>query len=677
MGIFDHLERRPDHKEKDPARFEIRRIVDLPIWDPLTPEELEEFCRQNVLAKAFDEGFRLFSCQAEAVMAFDLFGGGFYPIGVGWGKSLISLMIAERAYKNGTPRSLLLVPSQVAPQLVMRSIPWARQRVPLGVPFHNLAGVDKKKRLAFARSRRPGCYILPYSCLSIEDSEEILNLIEPGLIIADEAHLLKNSNSAKVKRIRRFIDKFEPQMAAMSGTITAKSILDYWLILRTCLGDNAPLPESSNLARQWAAVLDVQSDAFRPDTPAIQNAGFRTEPILPLVHWAEKHWPKERFPETIQGFRHAYKKRLTSAPGVVVTGDSEIGVSLNLRNEPVEVKGNSADWTKLQRLVADVKDAIAPNGDTIDHAIHEFGWLYQLSAGFYIDTYWPEPQKLADRLDIDLAEAEGLLDAAQIHHEAQQAYHSELRRWLGRRSRPGMDTPMLVGKEMSLNGAKNVGPELYEAWLTVRELDFERRPERQSRPVRVCDYKVKAAVKWAKTLPRGRGAVIWVHHQEVGKWLYEELRKADVDSLHCPAGDEHNVTVGDPANAHRVLVVSIGAHHIGKELQHFEFQYVLQWPRSAVVAEQMLGRLHRNGQLADSLTVITNNTGEVDDANFAACLNDACYIHDTTGVRQKLMVLTYETPPAIYDHATLRRMGLDPQRLTGEQLKLLESLSAA
>jgi hypothetical protein len=68
---------------------------------------------------------------------------------------------------------------------------------------------------------------------------------------------------------------------------------------------------------------------------------------------------------------------------------------------------------------------------------------------------------------------------------------------------------------------------------------------------------------------------------------------------------------------------------------------------------------------------VTNNTTDSDALNFAACLNDSCYIHDTTGVRQKLMYAAYETPPIVISPAILKRAGLDPKRLTGEQLQLM------
>ncbi len=502
----------------------------------------------------------------------------------------------------------------------------------------------------------------------------MLELIQPELIIADEAHRLKNANSARTKRMFHrdygYIIKHQPQMVAMSGTITSKKISDYWQTIRACLKDNCPLPKSSHIVRQWGQVLDAQSDWG--GSPQDDDSSFYTEPIMPLVRWAQKNYPDEDFPETIRGFRKAYKKRLNTAPGVVVSDEHEIGTSLLMRNEPGDGTGSDG-WLELQELIEAVKkDFQAPNGDEIDHAIHQFSWLYQLSAGFYNDLYWPAPEVLALERTVTVAYAEDLLERAQHHHMLLQLYHSTLRKWLAHRAKPRLDTPLLVALDMATHGAQHVGHELYETWNSAKMADFEERPDRRSRPVRVCPYKIVQAANWAQRgVPEGLGAILWVHHREVGKWLVEELTQRGLDVLHCPAGSKHNETITDLSNRHRLVVASISAHHVGKNLQHFSHQFIVQWPRSAVIAEQMVGRTHRPGQEADELVVVTNNTTDSDALNFAACLNDACYIQDTTGGKQKLMYAVYETPPIVISPAVLKKAGLDPKRLTGEQVQLM------
>ncbi len=691
MSIFDNVrgkdprkvnpaQRRLDHlratkPQRDPVAKEIQRIVQLPIEHPPTKEEVEEFCRSNTLAEQFLKGWRLFDCQVGAVMAYDFYKGGFFPIGVGWGKTLISLMIAERAHRaNPKGRTLLLVPSQVYSQLTKSDIAWARRQVPISVQFILLGNKTRKRRLKLAMSRLPGCYILPYSCLSTEDSEILLDEIRPTLIIADEVHMLKNAKAARTMRVKRFLEEHKPNFVAMSGTITSRSIVDYWHLIKAALKENCPLPLSGHLIRQWSGVLDAVPIVVDNSEP---GSGFYTEPIMPLVRWARKNWPNEEFLENTFGFRAAYKKRLTFAPGVVVTGEQELGCSIVLSDNPVKAPHRREGWDKLEEAVRVVREEwVAPNGDEIDHAMHQYKWLYELAAGFYNDRYWPTPEEYAATKNLSVQLADKLLEDAMWHHTLLQLYHSALRKWINTRAKQGLDTPMLIGLDMTNNGSKNVGQDLYDCWRQAKDAEFEGMPVRLTRPVRICDFKVMDAVRWAKALPEGEGGILWYSNKEIGIWLTESLEAAGLNPLHCPAGKNDEIReVGDPelgGKADRIVVASIGAHHVGKNLQAFVHQYIVQWPRSAVIAEQLLGRTHRNGQKADELTVYLSSNTELDVDNFAACLNDTAYIQETTGDRKKLMYASYDPLPKVIDSNLLRRKGLSNKILTGEQMRLLQ-----
>lgn len=650
----------------DPDGFsEVRRICRLPLVPELTREELDEFCRANVLADQYDRGWRLFNVQAAAVMAYDDCDGLFAPIGVGWGKTLITIMVAERAFRAGIRRSLLLVPSQVYLQLVRIDLAWARRHVPLTVPFIPMGGKSMDERRAFARSGKVGCYILPYSCLSTRDTSDLLEAIKPGLVICDEAHALKNRRSARTKRVVDFVVEHRPKFVALSGTITNKSVRDYHHLMKAALGDGSPLPLSTVMAEEWGAVVDAQADA----------STAQTGPLLPLVEWAMRNFPQERITLDRAGFRRAYRLRLNSAPGVVSTGDSEIGTSLLISNQPVEGHEKTPEFAKLKELIAGVEERwVTPSGDEIEHAIHTWKWLYELNAGFYNDLRWPTPEDLASRRSCTVASAREQLDRAFEHHAATQDFARELRGWLEHYARPGLDTPMLVGRDMAQHADRNVSADLFQKWTAMRALDFEQRPERDSKAVRVCDFKIRHALKFAlgvlKDAP-GKGALIWYYHQEVGAWISEALRLAGIDALHCPAGEAHNRSILEESARSRIVVASMTAHGTGKNLQHFQHTYFAQWPRSSTTAEQVLGRNHRHGQEADELVYITNNTSEFDNLNMAACLQDALYIAQTTGTRQKVIYGGYDPLPKIFPEDVLVERGFQVSRLTPDQRRML------
>ena len=211
---FRNVRRRTKRDTAD--SLEIHRIVNLPVVDEVDEATIEAFCAEEVQARYFEEGFRLFPTQVGAVLAWDLYDGLFAPIGVGWGKTLITLMIANRAYERGdSERSMLFVPSQVYEQLTRTDIAWTRKRVGLSVPFHLLGGRSLDDRRCMAASGKKGCYILPYSLLSTRDAEAMLSGdrddpppnkraidgIMPDLLILDEAHNVKNAKAARTKRL--------------------------------------------------------------------------------------------------------------------------------------------------------------------------------------------------------------------------------------------------------------------------------------------------------------------------------------------------------------------------------------------------------------------------------------------------------------------------------------------
>ena len=655
--------------QENPAAYaEVRRIVNLPVIREYSQEQRDALQRTLVMANHYERGFRLNDLQCDAVLSYIEHGRMFGPIGVGCGKTLITLLIAAEAYRKGMRQTMLIIPPQLMAQLTGRDLPWARHRVVLhGCPFIPVVG-SPSRRLQIAQSGKIGCYIVPSSMLSTRNAEDVIQAIAPQLIIGDEAHMLRNlKKSARAKRVMKYINANNPETVWLSGTMTSKSVLDY-LHLVLPMGEICPLPRKKHIAYEWAAVLDSNAE------PNERNTG----PIRPLIEWAEKNL-EVPCPYDGTGFRRAYMHRLLTCPGVVSSSDTELGVSLIIshrRVDPIDDKYEGGE--KLRLLQHEVEeDWTAPNGDEIDHAFHKFRWLFELSAGFYNDLYWPEPEVLAERKKISTAEAEKLIKLAQEHHEYVQLYHKILRNWLQNHSIKDLDTPFLVAGHMARNGAKNIDEELYVAWRRVKDFveQHPKLPERDSRVVRVCDYKIRFAEAWAREKKEG---FIWYWNQGVGDWLHEVIP----DAIYCPAGPKSNEILALPENTEGKLVIaSIGAHHVGKNLQHHDKQLFVQWPRPADISEQVLGRQHRVGQEADEITadiasdLPMNPDGQAsfDELLYASMLNDALYIHQTTGSRQKVIYANYDPLPRIFPASVLEERGFELQhRLSKADQNLLE-----
>lgn len=650
---------------------EVRRIINMPVVRSMTPEELYAYNYSHVLADAFNQNWRLFNIQAEAVVAYELHGGMFGPIGVGWGKTLVSLMIANVGYARGLKKIVLFIPSHVLAQFVNVDIRWARTKVPMGYPIHILGGRNVQARRAIAASGQRGLYVFPYSLLSQPDSVDLLNAIAPELMILDEAHYVARRDAARTRRLLEIYDKFKPQVCAMSGTITSKSVRDYGHLVKMCLPQFNPLPNAASMMEEWASVLDSENSGQEWEKAGLGDVGHRTGSLEPIIVWARTNYPAERFNNDVTGFRRAYRRRLSTTPGVVSSGDAEIGTTLTLSNRPIPEHKKWPNWEPLERLIDDVELRWkTPNGEVIEHQIHTFKWMYELTTGFYNELIWPTPDVFARRRQIPEPQAVEILIRAQEHHAAEQEYAKELRQFFGREARTGLDTPMLVGGNMAQHASRDVGQKLYDCWRYMHALDFEGRPKRDKRQIRVCSYKVDACVNWAQMM-NGHGGICWYYNEEMGDWIVEQMMAAGVDVLHCPAGDAYNSIIIDHANVKKIVVASMSAHGTGKNLQHFQHQIFCQWPRPARLAEQTLGRTHRNGQLADELTVYTLNTTLFDQLNFAACLVDALYIHQTTGNRQKLVYAQYDPYPKIFPPAVLIEQGFENRRLDAEAQRLL------
>lgn len=650
---------------------DIARIVALPVMGPLSPEEVTEFSRMYSLESAFRRGFRLFEVQARGINAYDEHSGMLGPMGVGDGKTLASLVIAHLAYRKGQRKILLLLPANTMAGFIQQ-IPWIRSHVSVNVPLHYVQGTARQRE-KLCSSGMPGCYIMPYSLLSTKDTVDLINGIGPVTIICDEIHKLKHANSARTQRMMKYFREHpDCELVGMSGTITSKSLEDYAHLALRALKEGAPVPSSDHEVAKLAAVLD--SDA-RPSRDQIQKWGA-------LRGWAREWFPKEDLPLDIEGLRRSFQLRFNSTPGVAASdGDNMINTGL-LLNNVVDPQGPNAKdheavpgWAKVDEYIRQVREMyVAPNGDAIDHAIHTHKWLRELTAGFYNELVWPQPDVLARRMRLGVDDAQELLSRALDHHKARQRYLRELRYWLGAHEIDKLDTPMLVGADMHRQGAKRVGHKLYALWQQMKSLEFADMPEREPRAVRLCDFKVQHAVKWAAH--HSDGGILWVYHIEMGKWVNEALIQAGFsNTVHCPAGA--NLAVLDPDNRDKLLVASISAHGTGKNLQHHQNQIFVEWPRSALLVEQALGRLHRNGQEAEGLVGQTCDLTEYDQEARAAGLNDACYTSQMLGVPQRQIYCDYDPMPRIMPAAVLRERGFENKILSDyAQLELEEKFKS-
>lgn len=313
---------------------ELTRIRALPVRTELIdPEEVSALFRRGLSGS-------LRPLQAQALFEAWQAKGGLFPLGVGVGKTLITLLLPT-VFRSVRP--LLLVPAKL---------------------------VEKTKR--DQRTLSPTWKIVnhirieSYELLGRISAAKLLEHYKPDLIVADECHKLRNFGAGVTKRVRRWMSANPATVfVGLSGTITKRNLTDYAHLLEWALGElHSPLPKGYNEIREW--------DAFLGGRPYTSDPGALVELLAP---------------EDSGDVKKAFARRLTSTVGVVASVESPCDSSLVIETLPVtrppevekEIERFNSSWIRADGwALTDAKDM----------------WRIrrQLNLGFYY-RWDPEPPK--------------------------------------------------------------------------------------------------------------------------------------------------------------------------------------------------------------------------------------------------------------------------------------------
>lgn len=499
-------------------------------------------------------------------------------IGVGHGKTGLDILLPMVV--AGVRIAVLLLPPKLRHQFLTQDYPqWsAHFRVP------NLAGGN-----VFFSDGRPVLHLISYSELSQAKNSDILTRLRPDLVIADEAHNLKDSKSARTKRFLRTAaasTKFIP----LSGTLTTRSPKDCAHLLARALGDRSPLPLHFPVLDEWAAA--VEASAF-PRPPGVLM-GFCG--------------PGEN---VYSGMR----RRIIETPGVVATSSASVSNSLFVSSLPLKTPPQITELIKLAR------SGSRPDGEEAQDELTIAGWCRQLSAGFYYRWIYPrgEPEELIGQW-----------------FEHRKNYFREVREKL-KHSREFLDSPLLLwkaahrwhfgyshdGKDFppkTRGGPLPVWPSLH--WGNWRNIRHQVEP--QTSVVWVDDFLLDACAKWGQE----NVGIVWTEYSDFGARLAEKLGTA----WYHGGGENPEAEKGN-----RTIVCSLKANSDGLNLQHaFSRNLFASIPGSGKTWEQAMGRTHRIGQREDTVEVsMFLHTPSLANS-FAQARRDARYQQGITGSPQKL-----------------------------------------
>lgn len=490
--------------------------------------------------------------------------GAFFPMGVGAGKTLVSLLVAVVL---GARAPILLVPAARVKRTTYLAREYAKHfRIPV-----------------FLR-------VLSYQILGRESGAQLLERYRPDLIIPDECHKLKNRKAAVTKRVHRYFSRYpETMCVAMSGTISKRSLHDFAHIIRWCLKGNTPLPEHWNELESWASAIDERPRALQRYHPGVLLKLAASEDVVAYDDYATA--------------RKGFRRRLIETPGVVATTEQGCDASLSISGQLIETSERMAPHWEVLRSMWEL-----PDGWPLSDGFQVWASARQFARGFF---YRPEPRPEPEWM------------------AAKKAWASFCREVL-RDNRRELDSELQVARACA-NHSEWYGDEEYKAWIAIRDT-FKYNQVTEW----LDDTCMQAALDWLERC----GGLVFSEQVAFGRTLamlsgvpYFGRKGLTDQGLHI---EDHT----GPA------ILSLNSNKEGCNLQYRpEWRQALMvlWPPNGEASEQVLGRMHRDGQEGDEVSWDTLLGCYEDVACFDQSVKDAKYLQDTQGP-QKLLIADIDMP---------------------------------
>lgn len=483
-------------------------------------------------------------------------GGLIGMVRIGGGKTLIGMLMPM--VMPNCQRSVLLIPSDLRDQFYKD---WKEYGQHWKLP--NLAGEG-----SFVVGR-PVLHVMTYSELSHKKGTDALNRINPDHVGSDECQALRNIASS---RGGRFFDFFpshpHARFTALSASITASSFTDMAHLFVVALGPLAPVPVAPSVVKEWASALDPDVDI--PFEPGVLRV---------FCHAGED-------------VREGVHRRLVDTQGVIASTGDQIDVPLTFieRKAPPMPPEVLEAYRKLKRKNPETDCWTRPDGEPLEDQLEVQDCARDLAVGLYLRTIFPrgEPKELID-----------------LWYEIRSSWNRELRTQLQGLRTAFFDSPALLeeaaeryyeGGCPECNRAANTDHSpsckiaialpvwnsyTYPAWKEIREAVYT-----ESETVWMSDWMVQDMAAWL----RDHTGIVWVEHPKLGE------RLAEVSGCrYYGAGDEaHREILSEKGD--RSIICSISSHSKGKNMQAWNKNLIAQWPSSAELIEQSIGRTHRDGQ---------------------------------------------------------------------------------
>lgn len=581
----------PWKTRKVPFSGELERIAGIARrdWEE-EAERLDLARRLTDLLRTEDGEQELYAIQAYTLRELWVLGGAIAIIRVGGGKSLITFLAP---YVAESFRPLLLVPGALLEKTInhMRKDAY-HWRIPHFIRVESYEKIAHPSNLGLLYEYRPDLLMLDEATKCKDSSSVAARQIHYYLEDAKRG-FRQVERGNKIVKVKFKADK--PKMMALSGTLTVRSILDYWHIMKWILPHyNLPLPRSFPEVMQWALCLDSKVGELQRVKPGA---------LLELCNRKEKKLAKVN---PLKAARQAFRRTLLGTPGIVCSTRPFFGVSL--RVEALEVQPPETIIEAFKKL----RKWKSPDGQEIQDAHIAAMRARQVALGFY---YRPNPKPPREYV------------------EAQKDWGRACRHVIARNRRR-------LNSEGQVIRAINRGlyPEAAEAW---KEWSFWKKAFIPNiEVVWLHDYAIRIAAQWLRQKKNRRG-IVWYSDVAFGKRLeeYTGLSRYGEQSR-----DRNGRFIEDhPHNT--PMIASFKANYEGKNLQ---FGWSRNFLMSGIVSngewmEQWLGRTHREGQTDDEVVAQLFVASIEFLRSFWSAMEDSEFEHDMESPR-KLMYCDIAVP---------------------------------
>jgi hypothetical protein len=295
------------------------------------------------------------------------------PVRVGEGKTLLTFLLPTVV--QNIKRPVLLVPAALIEKT------WREFQI---LSRHWVSHPSFITRARFDEA------VISYEILGRDSGKDKINALRPDMIIADEAHRLRNRQAACTKRVERYmIANPTTVFCGMSGTITKRSLQDYHHLLYWALRENMPLPRPDTESEKWAEVLDEKkTEAVGRRGPGVllqlctdeERARAKPQRTAPIGRTSQM--PTVAFQEQLTAARKGYQRRLRDSPGVICSSDANLDCSLiiqRLRFDPGPV---------VTRHLKELRETWeTPNGELLTLPTDIWRHARELACGFWY-AWW-------------------------------------------------------------------------------------------------------------------------------------------------------------------------------------------------------------------------------------------------------------------------------------------------